>query len=59
VKDYAFGNHPLWEVFRASYQMTRKPYVIGGLSLLTGYEPRFRKALVSGSSPLPAPRADA
>jgi glycosyltransferase involved in cell wall biosynthesis len=37
VKDYAFGNHPLWEVFRASYQMTRKPYVIGGLSLLTGY----------------------
>lgn len=37
VKDYAFGNHPLWEVFRAGYQMTRKPYVVGGLGLLTGY----------------------
>jgi hypothetical protein len=27
VKDYVFGNHPLWEICRAGYQMTRKPYI--------------------------------
>ena len=36
-KDYALGNHPLWEVFRALYQMNRKPYVIGGSFLICGY----------------------
>jgi glycosyltransferase involved in cell wall biosynthesis len=35
--DYALGGHPLWEIFRTAYQMTRKPYVIGGLTLLAGY----------------------
>jgi biofilm PGA synthesis N-glycosyltransferase PgaC len=35
--DYALGGHPLWEVFRTGYQMTKRPYVIGGLSLFTGY----------------------
>ena len=37
VKDYSFGNHPLWEVFRAVYQMTRRPIAIGGLVLASGY----------------------
>lgn len=37
VKDYRFGNHPLWEICRASYQTTRKPYLLGGLALVTGY----------------------
>lgn len=37
MKDYVFGNHPLWEICRASYQMTRKPYIINGLALATGY----------------------
>lgn len=36
-KDYSFGNHPLWEFLRAGYQMTRKPYLIGGGLLLLGY----------------------
>jgi biofilm PGA synthesis N-glycosyltransferase PgaC len=36
-KDYSLGGHPLWQVFRCGYQMTRSPYVIGGLSLLCGY----------------------
>lgn len=36
-KDYAIGNHPAWELFRAAYQMTKKPYVIGGLMVLCGY----------------------
>ncbi|MGD0236929.1 MAG: glycosyltransferase family 2 protein [Syntrophorhabdales bacterium] len=36
-KDYFLGNHPLWEVFRTLYQITRRPYVIGGAFLLAGY----------------------
>jgi glycosyltransferase involved in cell wall biosynthesis len=36
-KDYALGNHPLWELFRAVYQMTKRPAVVGGLAILFGY----------------------
>ena len=36
-KDYHLGGHPLWQIFRSAYQMTRSPYAIGGLSLLAGY----------------------
>jgi len=36
-RDYAIGNHPLWEVFRGMYQMTRKPLVVRGLALVAGY----------------------
>jgi biofilm PGA synthesis N-glycosyltransferase PgaC len=36
-KDHHLGGHPIWQVFRAGYQMTRRPYVIGGLCLLAGY----------------------
>jgi poly-beta-1,6-N-acetyl-D-glucosamine synthase len=35
--DYALGSHPLWEVCRAAYQTTRKPYLVGGLMILLGY----------------------
>jgi len=37
VKDYAFGNHPIWEIFRVIYQMTKKPWVIRGLLMGAGY----------------------
>jgi len=37
LKDYVFGGHPLWELFRAAYQMTKKPFIVGGLALGTGY----------------------
>jgi glycosyltransferase involved in cell wall biosynthesis len=37
VKDYYLGGHPLWQVFRALYQTTRKPYFLGGSFLLLGY----------------------
>jgi glycosyltransferase involved in cell wall biosynthesis len=37
AKDYALGNHPLWQVFRAAYQMTKRPVVIGGVAILSGY----------------------
>ncbi len=36
-KDYFLGNHPLWQVFRVMFQMTRRPYILGGLVLLSGY----------------------
>jgi biofilm PGA synthesis N-glycosyltransferase PgaC len=37
AKDYAVGNHPVWELFRTVYQMTKPPFLIGGLMLLCGY----------------------
>jgi glycosyltransferase involved in cell wall biosynthesis len=35
--DYLLGSHPVWQIFRGVYQMTKPPYVIGGLALLAGY----------------------
>lgn len=37
AKDYSVGNHPLWEIFRTFYQMTKPPLVLGGLALGSGY----------------------
>jgi glycosyltransferase involved in cell wall biosynthesis len=37
AKDYAFGNHPVWELFRIPYQMTKPPLIIGAVMLLCGY----------------------
>jgi len=36
-KDYFLGGHPLWQIFRSFYQMTKRPYVVGGSLLLFGY----------------------
>lgn len=36
-RDYAIGNHPLWEVFRGIYQMGKRPFVIRGLALIAGF----------------------
>jgi glycosyltransferase involved in cell wall biosynthesis len=36
-KDYFLGGHPLWQLFRGTFQMAKKPYVLGGLALLAGY----------------------
>jgi len=36
-KDYIIGNHPIWELCRATYQMTKNPVVLGGLMLASGY----------------------
>ena len=36
-KDYFLGGHPLWQLFRTIYQMSKKPYFIGGLLLFFGY----------------------
>jgi biofilm PGA synthesis N-glycosyltransferase PgaC len=36
-KDYYLGGHPLWELFRVAYRATKRPYVLGGLVLLSGF----------------------
>jgi len=36
-KDYMFGSHPLWEISRATYRLTKKPIVLGGCLLFAGY----------------------
>jgi glycosyltransferase involved in cell wall biosynthesis len=36
-KDYYLGGSPVWQLFRVSYRMTKKPVCTGGLALLIGY----------------------
>ncbi|HEY1805446.1 MAG TPA: glycosyltransferase family A protein [Terracidiphilus sp.] len=36
-KDYILGGHPLWEILRCLYQMTKRPYIVGGTALLSGF----------------------
>jgi len=36
-KDYFLGGHPLWELFRVSYRMAKRPYIVDGLALGLGY----------------------
>jgi glycosyltransferase involved in cell wall biosynthesis len=51
AKDYAIGNHPLWELLRSVYQMTKKPFFIGGVALGVGY---FWAFLRRAKRPVPA-----
>jgi biofilm PGA synthesis N-glycosyltransferase PgaC len=37
IKDYRLGSHPVWQVFRMLYQMTKRPFVIGGIAGAAGY----------------------
>jgi biofilm PGA synthesis N-glycosyltransferase PgaC len=36
-KDYYLGGSPVWQLFRVAYRMAKKPVLLGGLALLTGY----------------------
>ena len=36
-KDYFLGGHPLWQVFRSTFQIAKKPYLLGGVCLFAGY----------------------
>jgi glycosyltransferase involved in cell wall biosynthesis len=36
-EDYYVGGHPLWQVLRSAFQMSKRPFVLGGLCLLLGY----------------------
>jgi glycosyltransferase involved in cell wall biosynthesis len=37
IKDYCVGSHPLWELFKTVYWVTRKPLIMGGVMLGAGY----------------------
>jgi len=50
-KDYVLGGHPLWEIFRWFYQMSRRPFVIGGCALLAGYVSSFVRRKPKSVSP--------
>jgi len=36
-KDYYLGGHPVWELFRVAYRMTKRPYLLDGIALGLGY----------------------
>jgi glycosyltransferase involved in cell wall biosynthesis len=36
-KDYYLGGSPVWQLFRVVYRMAKKPVLLGGLALLSGY----------------------
>jgi poly-beta-1,6-N-acetyl-D-glucosamine synthase len=48
--DYALGSHPLWETFRAAYQMTKSPRILGGVMIAAGYA---AAALTRAERPIP------
>lgn len=36
-KDYYLGGHPVWEMFRVAYRVTKWPFLFGGTALGLGY----------------------
>ncbi|MGA3090290.1 MAG: glycosyltransferase family 2 protein [Terriglobales bacterium] len=50
-KDYILGGHPLWQIFRCTYRMTKRPYVIGGVALFAGYSAAFLSRMERPVSP--------
>ncbi len=36
-RQYRLGFHPLWQIFRAIYQLSKPPRVTGGLAIFSGY----------------------
>lgn len=48
--DYALGGHPLWEMGRAFYQMSKRPWIIGGCLIFAGY---FWSFLCGRKRPIP------
>lgn len=49
--DYPMGVHPLWQILRSFYQMSRKPFIGGGLFLMVGY---FWAMVTSAQKPVSA-----
>lgn len=50
-KDYILGGHPLWQIFRCTYRMVKRPYVVGGLALFAGYSLAFLTRMERPVSP--------
>jgi len=36
-KDYYLGGHPVWELLRVVYRLTKRPYIVDGVALGLGY----------------------
>ncbi len=36
-KDYYLGGSPVWQLFRVTFRLLKKPYVVGGCALFCGY----------------------
>jgi hypothetical protein len=36
-KDYYLGGSPLWQLFRCTFRLAKRPYLLGGLALAAGY----------------------
>jgi poly-beta-1,6-N-acetyl-D-glucosamine synthase len=36
-KDYFLGGHPVWQLFRSTFQLAKRPYIAGGVALMAGY----------------------
>lgn len=51
AKDYSVGSHPIWELCRTLYQMTKAPLIIGGFALLLGYTWSFVRGAQRAVSP--------
>jgi poly-beta-1,6-N-acetyl-D-glucosamine synthase len=50
-KDYILGGHPLWQIFRCTYRMAKRPYVVGGAALFAGYWVAFLSRMERPVSP--------
>jgi glycosyltransferase involved in cell wall biosynthesis len=50
-EDYYEGSHPLWELFRAIYQMKFNPFILGGLFMISGYVAAFLQRMDRPVSP--------
>lgn len=51
AKDFSLGNHPLWQLFRALYQMRNRPHGIGGMAILAGYIMSFLQGVPRSAPP--------
>jgi len=36
-RDYLTGGHPLWQLLRSAFQVSKRPYIIGGICLFFGF----------------------
>jgi biofilm PGA synthesis N-glycosyltransferase PgaC len=51
VKEYYLGSHPVWQTFRALYQMKHRPYVMGGMAIFAGYFVSFVRGVQKQAPP--------
>lgn len=50
-KDYYLGGSPLWQLFRCTYRMAKRPFIAGGLALFLGYFSALLRRMPRAVSP--------